>query len=132
MAWFVHRTHPRPAAVPEAPAPRTVAATDIEAMLVALRTLIVRVPCAGCGGGHEMTCAELVARQVFRGSGWDSEECDDTVTLGTVLSLDDVTGCNGDAAAIGELLARRGYLQGETAVPAVCNSRERHHMLLAH
>jgi hypothetical protein len=126
--------HPEIAVPQHAGAAPPPAEFDFDAVLPQLRAVWVRVPCAGCGGAHEMTCAELLSRQLLRGASWPSEECDEGAQLAALLSPQEVVACGGDVDAIGATLRRRGVLCApqplgtEIATPG----HEPQHMLLAH
>jgi hypothetical protein len=112
MAWFVPRlVHARRGAgLSTSSVGEPVSPADFDRLLDGLREVRIAVPCAGCGGAHEMTCTEILARQLIGGSGWTSEECDDGVTLASILSPEDVASCGGDPEAVAAILARRGVL----------------------
>lgn len=134
MSWFIPdfmraRAAVVPERTPNLPAP--AAPANFDAWLFHLRDLRVAVPCAGCGGAHEMTCAEVLARQLLRGDGWPSEECDDGVMLHAILSPEDVIACAGDAAAVRDLLARRGLLCADGSPPPTTRTADAHRILLS-
>jgi hypothetical protein len=116
MAWFLPRVA-RVRARDSAPAHGNevgASPAEFDRLLDGLREVRIAVPCPGCGGAHEMTCAEIVARQLIGGNGWPSEECDDGVALASLLSPEDVVSCGGDPGAITAMLARRGVLSDRT------------------
>jgi hypothetical protein len=120
---------------PEAPSVPP-AAFDLEALLPRLREVWVQVPCAGCDGAHEMTCAELLTRQALRGESFPSEECDDSAILGAILSPDDAAVLGGDVEAICAELEQRGVLcaprSDADASDTFTPGHEPRHILLAH
>lgn len=126
--------HPELGSPPAAAAPP--AAFDLEGLLPRLRAVWVRVPCGGCGGAHEMSCAELLTRQVLSAASWPAEECDDGAVLGAILTPDEAASLDGDVDAICAALQRRGVLcaplpdsnTDETFTPG----HEPRHILLAH
>ena len=131
VSWYVpdfgrsRRQEPASASADHLPA---AAPADFDGWLAQLRDLRVAVPCGGCGGAHEMTCAELLARQLIRGAAWPSEECDDGAVLHALLAPEDVFACGGDPAAVRDLLARRGILGADDAPPV---PRGAHRILLS-
>jgi hypothetical protein len=139
MARFVPqllRTRRHALAAPEVPA-HARDALDLDAVITQLRDVWVRVPCAGCGGAHEMTCAELLTRQIIRGAGWPSEECDDGALLSAILSPEEAAACGGDVSAICAALEHRGFLCAPAPSPpgaagAFTPGHEPNHILLAH
>jgi hypothetical protein len=135
MAWFVphlFRTRQSEAAATRVPGTPAVPA-DFDRLLDALRALYIAVPCAGCGRAHEMTAAELVARQLIQGAAGTSEECDGGAALRAVLPVEEVVACGGDVARLRARLEARGLrcsAAGET--PPLMGRREGHRLLLAH
>jgi hypothetical protein len=133
----LHRRKPLSvdAAEPEA-APSPPAEFDLEGLLPQLRQVWVQVPCAGCGGSHEMTCAELLTRQVLRGATFPSEECDDGAVLGAILSPEDVMALRGNIGEICAALKQRGVLcaphPDSDAGGVFTPGHEPRHILLAH
>lgn len=135
MAWFVphvfraRRSHPtavRGLGVSALPA-------DFDRLLDTLRVLRIAVPCAGCGGVHEMTGAELLARQLIQGAAWTSEECDEGITLRAILSVEEVIACRGNVARIRARLEQRGVRCSEVESNlAVAGRHEAHHLLPAY
>lgn len=120
----------RPAAAAErAPAP---AVLDVDGLPILFREIWVKVPCAGCGGTHEMTCAELLTRQLTRGAGWDSEECDESASLRAILSPEEAAACGDSLDAVCTMLSRKGigWTAGPFPVPdAAPGGRHAHHIL---
>ena len=113
-----------------------LAAFDLDALLPRLREVWVQVPCGGCGGAHEMSCAELLTRQVLRGASFPSEECDDGAVLGAILSPEEAATLGGDVEAICAALERRGVLctsrPDADADGTFSPGHEPRHILLAH
>lgn len=135
MAWFVphmFRTRRRhPTAVRGLGASALPA--DFDRLLDTLRVLRIAVPCAGCGDAHEMTAAELLARQLIQGAAWTSEECDEGVTLRAILSVEEIIACRGDVVRIRARLEQRGVRCTDVdSNLAVAGRREAHHLLPAH
>lgn len=135
MVWFVPRVfrtrRGHPAAVRGAGTSATPA--DFDRLLDTLRVLRIAVPCAGCGGAHEMTGAELLARQLIQGAAWTSEECDEGITLRAILSVEEVIACRGNVARIRARLEQRGVRCSEAESNLVVAGRhEVHHLLPAH
>ncbi len=135
MAWFVpHLFRGRRSDAAATPAPSaSPAPADFDRLLDGLRLLRIAVPCAGCGGAHEMTGAELLARQLIQGAAGTSEECDEGITLRAILSAEEIIACRGDVARIRARLEQRGlHCSDADAAPTLTGRREGHHLLLAH
>lgn len=135
MAWFVpHLFRGRPSDAAATPVPSaSPAPADFDRLLETLRLLRIAVPCAGCGKAHEMTGAELVARQLIQGAAGISEECDAGVALRSILPVEEVMACGGDVARLRARLEQRGlHCSDADAAPALTGRREGHHLLLAH
>ncbi len=122
----------RPAATLECAPAAAPAITDIDGLPAVFHEVWVQVPCAGCGGAHEMTCAELLARQLTRGAGWDSEECDDSALLRAILSPEEAATCGDSLDALCAALSRKGihWAAGPSAAPdAAPVAGHAHHIL---
>jgi hypothetical protein len=135
MAWFVphlFRGRRRAAAAMD-PFSASALPADFDRLLDDLRTLHIAVPCAGCGKAHEMTAAELVARQLIHGAAGISEECDVGITLRAVLPVEEVVACGGDTVRLRAHLEARGLRCSEAGeTPPLTGRREGHRLLLAH
>lgn len=135
MAWFVPHLFRgrRRAAAAMGESGASAMAAEFDRLLDGLRALHIAVPCASCGKAHEMTAAELVARQLIQSAAGISEECDAGIALRAILPVEEVVACGGDTVRLRARLEARGLRCSDTSeMPLLSGRREGHPLLLAH